>query len=46
MGDYGQVVDNALTAFLIMGIAIGVAIILGAWAIWHFVLSHVSIGWS
>ena len=46
MGDYGRVMDNALKFMLLLGLAIGVSAVIGGWALWHFVLSHVQIGWQ
>lgn len=45
MGDYGRMVEDALFWTLMLGMAVGAASILGGWALWHYVLSHVVITW-
>lgn len=45
MGDYGQAAAGAFKAMLILGIISGAVGVLVAWALWHFVFSHLTIGW-
>lgn len=45
MQGIGQGIADAIVGGLIMAFVAGGAFVLLLWALWHFVLSHISIGW-
>ncbi len=46
MDGIGQYVANAFVTMAILAFGAGVAFAALAWALWYFVLSHVSITWG
>lgn len=45
MQGIGDAIASALASALILAFVAGAVSILGIWALWHFVLSHVRLEW-
>jgi hypothetical protein len=41
-----QWIGDMFVAAFVTGLAIGVAIAIGGWALWYYVLSHVVVSWK
>jgi hypothetical protein len=44
--DLGNALARGMLLMLIFAVAIGIALAIGGWALWHFFLSHIHWSWS
>lgn len=44
--DLGNAMARMILVMCLISAAVGAALILGGWALWHYVLSHIHWSWS
>ena len=44
--DLGAIVGQQIILLLLIAFVLGIAVCIGGWALWHFVISHMHWSWS
>jgi hypothetical protein len=45
-GAWDSIIGGLLIQIVVLAFIAGAGTAIGAWALWHYVLSHISIGWA